>query len=103
MIDAIEIIIQNGFHNQISAYIVYKNKVCYLNDKKYEVTDEFLNEVKSIIFTWKNEYGYTNNIDEEEFQVKVIASKQEDIYHGKGNYPNNYGRLKELLGGLNGR
>ena len=58
MIDAIEIIISNGILPQISAYVVYQDKICYINDKKYSVDDLFLKQLKDIIYTFKHEYGY---------------------------------------------
>ncbi len=102
MVDAIEIIINNGALVQTSALIAYKQKVCYLNEKKYEVDDSFLEEFVRILSQWKNEYGTKSGIDVEEFKVTVYSGKREDVFHGKGIFPDNYSRIKELLGGLNG-
>lgn len=41
MIDTIEINISNGILSQVSALIVYQDKICYINDKKYSVDDFF--------------------------------------------------------------
>lgn len=57
MIDTIEITISNGVLPQISAYVVYQDKICYINDKKYSVDDLFLKQLKDILYTFKNEYG----------------------------------------------
>lgn len=103
MVDAIEIIINNGAIPQVSAFIYYKEKVCYLNDKKYSVDDEFLNEFTRIISGWKNEYGTKEGIDVEEFTITVHHNGKEYVYHGKGVFPKYYSRIKELLGDLNVR
>lgn len=102
MIKAIEIIIKSGVNITYNCIISYTNKTCYLNDKKYEVTDEFLNTLKNTILYWKNEYGTSNKIDAEEFTIIVYSEDGEDKYHGKGIYPNNYSLLKEMLGDLHG-
>ena len=102
MIKAIEIIINNGMANEKNYLISYTNKVCYLNEKKHEVSDDFLNNIKNIILYWKKEYGTSNIIDAEEFTISVYSKDGVDTFHGKGVYPDNYGLLKEMLGELNG-
>ena len=103
MIDAIEIIISNGILPQISAYVVYRDKICYINDKKYSVDDLFLKKLKDILYTFKNEYGISQQIDVEEFTIKVYSQGVEDVYHGKGVFPANYALFKKLLGDVYGR
>lgn len=103
MIDAIEINIKTGMLSQTNALIHYPNKVCYLNNKKYSVDDKFLDEIVSIITYWDNEYGIGKGIDMEEFTITVYSNKKKTKYHGKGKYPDNYSRIKELLGELNVR
>lgn len=104
MISGIDIEINNGIVNKIHAIIFYTDKICYINDREYKVNDDILTEIKNIILTWDNEYiGNNKNIDEEEFKVVVHSDTGKDIYHGKGAYPNNYKRLKEILGDINGR
>lgn len=103
MIDAIEIIISNGILPQISAYVVYRDKICYINDKKYSVDDLFLKKLKDILYTFKNEYGISQQIDVEEFTIKVYSQGVEDVYHGKGVFPANYAIFKKLLGDVYGR
>ena len=39
----------------------------------------------------------------EEFTIIVYSNKKKTKYHGKGKYPDNYSRIKELLGELNVR
>ena len=103
MIKAIEIILNNGMASGSNYLISYTNKVCYFNDKKYELNDEFLDKLKHILLYWKNEYGTNNKlIDAEEFTITVYSDDGEDKFHGKGIYPDNYGLLKELLGDING-
>ena len=103
MIDTIEINISNGILPQLSAYVVYQDKVCYINNKKYLVDDLFLKQLKDILYTFKNEYGTSQQIDAEEFIIKVSSSGREDIYHGKGVFPVNYHEFKKLLGDVYAR
>ena len=56
MIKAIEIIFNNGFINDQNYLISYTNKSCYFNDKKINVSDDFLDNLKNIILYWKKEY-----------------------------------------------
>ena len=42
MNNLIEITINNGILNQINAIIIHKYNICYLNDKKYQISDELL-------------------------------------------------------------
>ena len=102
MIKSIEIMISSGVMVTYNGIISYTDKICYLNDKKYEVTDTFLNNIIKIILYWKNEYGTTNMIDAEEFTITVYTDDGKEKYHGKGIYPNNYRILKEILGDLHG-
>lgn len=103
MIDTIEININNGILPQVSAFIVYKDKICYMNDRKYFVDDFFLKQLKDVLYTFKNEYGSSQQIDAEEFTIKVYSQGVQDVYHGKGKFPINYMELKKLLGDINGR
>ena len=103
MIDMIEINISNGILPQVSAFIVYKDKICYMNDRKYFVDDFFLKQLKDVLYTFKNEYGSSQQIDAEEFTIKVYSQGVEDVYHGKGVFPVNYFEFKRLLGDINGR
>ena len=48
----------------------------------------------------KNEYGNSNNIDAEEFFVKIYENGKINTFHGKGTYPNDYIFFKELLGDI---
>ena len=102
MIKAIEIMINSGVIITYNCFISYTDKICYLNDKKYEVTDDFSNNIKKIILYWKNEYGTNNLIDADEFTIIVHTTEGQDKYHGKGIYPDNYRLLKEMLGDLYG-
>lgn len=102
MIKAIEIIINSGVNIEKNYLISYTNKACYIDDKKYDLTDEYLDNLKNTILYWKKEYGTKNIIDVEEFTINVYSDKGTDTYHGKGIYPNNYELLKEMLGDFNG-
>ena len=101
MIQTIEIMIKMGINNIINAIIVYPKNICYLNNVKYEVDDDFLDDIAGTIALWRNEYGYDENIDSEEFTIIVTTDEGKETMHGKGIYPHNYEYLKELLGDLN--
>ena len=101
VIETIEIIIDNGPQKLLNSIIVYPQKICYINNKKYSVTDDFLKDVVRTIRLWKNEYGNISNvIDSEEFTITVKTKEKEEKFHGKGIFPKNYNYLKELLGDL---
>ena len=101
MIEMIEIIIRNGSFININALISYKYNYCLYNEHKYKINNEFKDNVVRIIRTWKNEYGSSNNIDENEFKVIVTSTNnKKDYFHGKGVYPRGYTQLIDLLGGL---
>ncbi len=99
MIRTIEILIHNGTQ-ELNALIIYSKKICYINHKKYQVTDAFIEGIIETIYLWKNEYGTDNNIDSEEFTIIVKSTDGKETFHGKGIYPYNYTVLKELLGDL---
>ena len=97
MIQSIEIIIQSGLHVTTNALILCSKKIAYINDKKYLISDSFLDELEKTIYLWKNEYGSANVIDCEEFLITIKTKKGKETIHGKGIYPHNYDALKELL------
>lgn len=97
MIKTLEIIINNGIFENIKLLLIYDKNICYKNDKKYLIDNNWKDELIRTIRTWKEEYGYDNNIDSEEFTITIISDRKEKI-HGKGIFPNNYHRLIELLG-----
>lgn len=99
MIKTIEININNGIMTEINALVVVEKNICYLNNKKYSVTNDFIERLKNIILLWENEYGNNRKI-EEEFRIIITTNKKIETYHGKGIFPNNYQSLKELLGEL---
>ena len=49
MIQTIEIIIRHGIQENINALLLKDKKICYLNNKKYEVSDTFIEELLKII------------------------------------------------------
>lgn len=101
MVEAVEIILKNGIREKDYLF-VYKNNSCYLNNKKYQIKEEQKEKLLTIISSWENEYGSTNDIDIQEFSIKVITKEKVDIFHGKGIYPTNYNELIELLGDIDG-
>lgn len=97
MIKTIEILIRSGPLEKYNALIIYEKNILYLNDRKYNIDENYLKELISIIYLWKEEYGNNNVIDAEEFKVTVTATDKTKSFHGKGIFPNNYNNLKELL------
>lgn len=100
MIEIIEILIENAGIKKIECLILFDKKICYLNNKKYEINDTFLQHIQNILLTWKNEYGSSNKIDQEEFLIKIKTNTSIEKIHGKGIYPDNYNQLFEILGEL---
>ena len=100
MIQTIEIMVRSGIEQTINALVVYSKNICYINNKKYQVTDAFMEELIQTICLWKPEYGSDDNIDSEEFLVKVKSTDGIETFHGKGVFPHNYFVLKELLGDM---
>lgn len=103
MIKMIEIIIKNGSINETNALISFRHSFCIYNNKKYRIDDSFKDNIIRIIRTWEHEYGSSKNIDDSEFKVIVTTDdNKQDIFHGKGFYPENYDNLIKILGDLNG-
>lgn len=101
MIKTIEVLIRNGINVLYNAIIVNDKNIMYLNDKKYTVPKEYINDIISTIYMWDENYGYDNKIDTEEFMVTVTSDKDKKKICGKGHYPSNYEHLKEMLGSIN--
>ena len=99
MLDTMEVTISNGLQS-LYAFIMCKEKICYIDGLKYNVSDEFLDEIIRTISFWDNEYGENNRLDSEEFKVVIRENDKENVFHGKGIFPNNYAYFKELLGEL---
>lgn len=100
MIQTIEVTIRNGLQDSIIALIVYAKNICYVNNKKYHVSDSFMEEFLQTIYPWQNEYGTDGNIDSEEFIITINSTDGKEIYHGKGVFPHNYQNIKDLLGDI---
>jgi hypothetical protein len=99
MIDNINILISRGTSNIYKILIDPNNNSCYINQKKYEISNKLINKILDIIVTWKYEYGYSNTLDAEEFTV-IINSAKVVAYHGKGIFPENYNELLSIIGGI---
>ena len=97
MIKTIEILITSGPIDLYNAQILPTKKIVYLNNHKYEVDDDYMNKILDVICLWKEEYGYDNKIDTEEFNITIITSNSKNTIHGKGYYPSNYKMLKDML------
>lgn len=100
MINTIDITVQNGINEVFHAIIAYNTKICYINNKAYTLKESFLEEFIRTIRLWKNEYGNNHKIDDEEFTVLIQTDKNEEVFHGKGIFPDNYHYFKELLGDI---
>lgn len=100
MVNFIEITIKSGIREILSSRILFNDNICIMNNNKYKIDDDFKNKILSIICLWKNEYGYDNNIDSEEFTITVDSIDGKDIFHGKGIFPDNYNYLIRMLGDL---
>ena len=98
MVNKIEILIKNGTTQDKCIAIIPNKNICYVNNKEYYIKSQYINSILDILVTWKYEYGNNKNIDSEEFLIKVTGDKKnETVYHGNGNYPNNYFELLEIL------
>lgn len=97
MVQSVEINIRNGVNSSLDALVVFSKNICYINNNKYEITDEFKDELLDTIFMWKHEYGTDDNIDSKEFLIKVKTKDKIEQYHGKGIFPENYSVIEELL------
>ena len=102
MVDLIEIKITNGVANIFDVIFDYNENYCIINDRKRLINDEVKDSLLRIIRTWRNEYGSSRIIDAEEFLITVHTTKNEETFHGKGAFPNNYGELLSFLGDLYG-
>lgn len=102
MINLIEIIITSGILNKYNLLIIPNKNTCYLNEKKYPISNAKINEILKIISLWKNEYGTKQGIDLEEFTINVTTENKVDKIHGKGIYPSNYKLLLDIIGEING-
>lgn len=100
MIDKVEIIIGNGLADEYLIMINNHVKKAFVNGKVIEVTDDYVDRLLQIIKYWKNEYGNDNKIDSIEFTITLYEDNNEEKYHGKGIFPDNYNEFKELLGEL---
>lgn len=103
MVNNIEITINQGSKRIYEAIIFPLNNECFINDNKYSMKSEKIDELLSAISLWKYEYGFSNVIDCEEFNVNVFSDDKKTTYHGKGVYPDNYDKIKNILNeALNG-
>ena len=100
MIDYIEITFSNTTTIKEEIKIDCKNEICLINDKEKRITKDTINSLLKMIINWKNEYGNSNNIDAEEFFVKIYENGKINTFHGKGTYPNDYIFFKQLLGDI---
>jgi len=95
--NSIEIVIR-GVGNNVEAIIDVKNFKIVINGKEKNISKSNIDELIRIIRTWKSDYGTGgNNIDDENFYVKINLDNGFDVIKGSGNYPENYLIFKEWL------
>ena len=75
-------------------FVDIKNNQLLTKTKKYPITNEEIAELLLIVKDWKDNYTKTNIIDSEEFILKI----DNNVLHGKGDYPPNYDAFKKWLG-----
>ncbi len=97
MIQSVEININNGAINTLNALVLFSKNICYINNNKYDISEDFKDELLDTIFMWKHEYGSDGNIDSKEFLVTVKTNDKIETFHGKGIFPANYSTIEELL------
>lgn len=103
MIKTIEILVTEGILNKYNLLIIPIQNICFLNEKKYSISKEKINNIIKIISLWSKEYGTKSGIDLQEFQITITTSQEIDKIHGKGIYPNNYKQLLDIIGDINGQ
>lgn len=73
------------------------NKKMWINGKNVATdVDVFLSRLFGITALWGKEY-YHGTLDAEEFSLYITDGKQTQKVHCKGDYPINYGELKDLI------
>ena len=102
MIDKIDIGINNGIFEELNAIILPREKKTTINNKEYNIDNEKINRILSILSTWEHEYKDENNkiIDAQEFNINVWEENKSTNYHGKGNFPSNYVEFIGIIGGI---
>ncbi len=102
MINLIEVSITAGILNKYNLMIIPNENICYLNNKKYSIEKEIIDRILALISLWEIEYSTKDGIDLEEFTITITTTDSVDKIHGKGIYPNNYKRLLDIIGEING-
>lgn len=95
MIDVITIELIN-LTSDFNMTILPKENKCFVNNIEKEINQEKIDDLLSIIITWKNDYG-SDGIDMERFTVKILSNGEVDKYSGEGIYPDNYFLFKEWI------
>lgn len=103
MIEKIEIIINYGLFKCDEIEIDCINKKIIQNKKEKEIKEKEISELIKLISSWDKEYNSSNEIDSEEFYIRLLGNNIEENYHGKGVFPTNYSYFKEIIGEINGR
>lgn len=100
MINSIEILITSGILIKYKVLIIPSKNICIINNKKYTIQNEIIDNIIKIISLWNTEYGTKQGIDLEEFQITIATTNKIDKIHGKGIYPNNYKQLLDIIGNI---
>lgn len=97
MIEFIKIDTMSGIIKNLDITIIPNQHICYVNDKNYDINDEFVDKVIRIIRTWGNTDNITNVIDAQECNIIVKTKDEESLINIKGDYPENYNELFNLF------
>lgn len=87
---------------QIIDIIVDTNKNLFLlGDKKISIdTNNFANNLISIISSWKNEMINDSIIDGEHYSITIKENNVTTKYIGRNSFPPNYSTFKNLILGV---
>lgn len=91
----------NSMSNSFDLAIDVSRNLYFTKQGKYTITNEKIEDLISIIRTWKNEYGETNILDQERFLIVIKTETEEETIKSNGELPDNYDLFKNWLGDLN--
>ena len=100
MIQKIEL--ENNFNELIIIDFISKNAMYYksnslIKNNQFNITEELINEVKSYITYWDNEYVDNNIIDGSSSKLIIYTNNEIIKYHFKNKYPYNYKNFVKIL------
>lgn len=73
-----------------------------INNNYYKIKDiEKIKNILRIIRTWKTSYYSNKILDGEEYMINIVTKDSNTFYQGKGVFPKNYLKLKQIVGDIN--